>query len=85
MIEYVMMFVIVIGAFLVMRSYIQRGIFSMPAQAGKGFAFGRQYDPQTTIECSYDAQSGLWYDYNCRKTTGGACLTTTCNAVNPGN
>ena len=64
-IEYTVLFVIVIGAFLIMRNYIQRGIFGLWGQTGQSFAFGRQYDPQKTMECSFDPQSGLWYDDNC--------------------
>jgi len=64
-IEYTVLFVIVIGAYLVMSHYIQRGVYGKWAQAGQSFAFGRQYDPQKTIECSYDDQSNQWYDYNC--------------------
>jgi len=66
-IEYVTILLIVMGAFLVMRSYIQRGIFSMHAKAGQGFAYGRQFDPQRTVECSYDGLTGIWYDENCFK------------------
>ncbi len=64
-IEYAVLFVIIIGAFLIMRNYIQRGVFGMWGQTGQSFAFGRQYDPQKTIECSFDDQSNLWYDRNC--------------------
>ena len=65
MVEYTVLFVIIIGAFLVMRNYIQRGIFGLWGQSGQNFAFGRQYDSQKTIECAFDEQSNLWYDLNC--------------------
>jgi len=65
LVEYTMLFVIIIGAFLIMRSYIQRGIFGGWATSGQSFAYGRQYDIQKTIECSFDEQSNLWYDRNC--------------------
>jgi hypothetical protein len=64
-VEYTILFVIIMGAFLVMNHYIQRGVNGKWAQAGQGFAFGRQYDPQKTIECSFDPQSSQWYDRNC--------------------
>ena len=64
-VEYVVLVVIIIGAFLIMKDYIQRGIFGSWTQAGKSFAFGRQYDSQKTIECVFDDQSNLWYDRNC--------------------
>ena len=57
MIEYAVLFVIIIGAFLIMRNYIQRGVFGMWGQSGQSFGFGRQYDSQKTIECSFDEQS----------------------------
>jgi hypothetical protein len=64
-VEYTVLFVIVVGAFLVMRSYIQRGIYGQWGRTGQSFAFGRQYDPQKSIECGFDEQSNLWYDRNC--------------------
>jgi len=64
-IEYSVLFVIVIGAFLVMQKYIQRGFYGKWAHAGQGMAFGRQYDPQNTIDCGYDGTSNQWYDRNC--------------------
>jgi len=64
-IEYAVLLVIIIGAFLIMKSYIQRGLFGTWGQAGQGFAYGRQYDSQKTVECSFDEQSNLWYDRNC--------------------
>jgi hypothetical protein len=64
-IEYVVLIVIIIGAFLVMRNLIQRGIFGMWQQAGQGFAFGRQYDPQRSVDCVFDDLSNKWYDRNC--------------------
>jgi len=72
-IEYAVLLVIVIGAFLIMRNYIQRGIFGFWGQTGQSFAFGRQYDSQKTIECSFDEQSNLWYDRNCFETKRQTC------------
>ena len=57
--------VIIISAFLVLRNYIQRGIYGMWGQAGQSFAYGRQYDPQKTTECAFDDVSNQWYDRNC--------------------
>ena len=82
-VEYAMVFVIVIGAFLVMRSYIQRGIFGMQARAGQSFAFGRQYDPQKTIECGFDG--GIWYDINCFKSLGCSLGNSSCELSCPGS
>ena len=64
-IEYTVLFIIIIGAFLMMKNYIQRGLYGNWARSGQTFAFGRQYDPQKTIDCAYDPISSNWYDYNC--------------------
>jgi hypothetical protein len=74
--EYVVLIVVIISAFLIMRNYIQNGIFGLWGQAGQSFAFGRQFDSQKTIECSFDQQSGLWYDYNCfQSTVNASCVS----------
>jgi Flp pilus assembly pilin Flp len=96
-VEYAVLFVIIITAFLVMRNYIQRGIYGTWAKAGQTFAFGRQYDSQKSVECSFDEQSKLWYDQNCYESTynqtcpvGGnvcsesvisSCQTSTCSSA----
>jgi len=90
-VEYAVLFIIVIGAFVLMKSYIQRGLFGSWAQAGKGFSFGRQYDPQKTIECAFDDQTNQWYDRNCFKNSGctlgdyaceSTCKANTCGTLN---
>jgi len=77
-IEYTLLFVIIIGAFLVMRNYIQRGIFGLWVQPGQSFAFGRQYDSQKTIECAFDDHTNLWYDRNCFTSSGCAIGDASC-------
>ena len=64
-IEYIILLVIIIGAFLVLRNYIQRGIYGMWGQAGQTFAFGRQYDLPKSVQCAFDEISNQWYDRNC--------------------
>jgi len=82
-VEYTILLVIIIGAYLVMRGYIQRGIFGQWEQTGQSFAFGRQYDPRKTIECSYDEQMNKWYDKNCFASTGNeTCSGSICNNLN---
>ncbi len=92
-IEYMLLFVIVIGAFLAMRTYIQRGVFGMWQQSGQSLAYGRQYDSQKTIECDFDQQSGVWYDHNCAQSlcsgnsaciesAVASCQTSTCSPSN---
>ena len=63
--EFALMFIIVIGAFIIMRNYIQRGAYGNWHKAGQAFAFGRQYDSQKTIECDFDQTYNQWYDHNC--------------------
>jgi len=84
-VEYVTVFIIIIGAFLVMRNYIQRSIFGMSANAGQNFAFGRQYDSQKSIECSFDEVTGNWYDANCFKSQGCAIGNAACEQNCPGS
>ena len=99
-IEYSLLFIIIIGAFLVMRSSIQRGLYGTWAKAGQSFAFGRQFDSEKTIECSFDATSSRWYDRNCYKAyitnavcNGSqdcqeaaitSCASSSCNQLNNG-
>jgi hypothetical protein len=77
-VEYAVLFIIIIGAFLVMKNYIQRGMFGSWGQAGQTFAFGRQYDPQKTIECGFDEQSNLWYDQHCFNNSNCTVGNTSC-------
>lgn len=96
-VEYIVLCVIIIGAFLIMRDYIQRGFFGLWGQAGQSFGFGRQYDSQKSIDCAFDDQLNLWYDRNCvasqcldggdpacRKNiiTGGSCHASSCSQLN---
>jgi hypothetical protein len=95
-VEYTILFVIIIGAFLIMRNYIQRGIFGQWGKAGQSFAYGRQYDPQKSIECGFDDQSNTWYDHNCvwsqcpngdpacmsSVIAGGSCAASSCSQLN---
>ena len=71
-VEYMILFVIVAGALYIMKPYLQRGIFGQWQQTGQSFAWGRQYDSQKSIDCSFDQQSNLWYDRNC---VLGQCAT----------
>ena len=87
-VEYVMLFVIIIGAFISLRAIIQRGIFGNWAKAGQSVAFGRQYDSQRSIACDFDTASNKWYDHNCYVShmqaqacnVGTACETTIISA-----
>jgi len=64
-VEYTLLFVIVLSAFLVMKNSIQRGFYGSWAQSGQSFAFGRQYDSGKSIDCEFDDKSNTWFDRNC--------------------
>jgi hypothetical protein len=94
--EYTVLFIIIVGAFLIMRNYIQRGIFGQWGKAGQGLAFGRQFDSQKSIECSYEEESNSWYDHNCVESqcpggdpncmegiiSNGSCNASSCAQLN---
>jgi hypothetical protein len=81
--EYTMLIVIVLGAFIIMKGYIQRGFFGNWGKTGQSYAYGRQYDPQKTIECSYDDVTNQWYDRNCFASTGSKnCPGSSCDQLN---
>jgi len=86
-VEYAALLIIVISAFLIMKTYIQRGIHGNWGKTGQTFAFGRQYDPQNTIECGYDDTANMWYDRNCLVSyTAAACSDgSTCSKAQCGN
>ncbi|MBF0511190.1 MAG: hypothetical protein HQL13_02565 [Candidatus Omnitrophica bacterium] len=64
--EYMVLLICVITAFIIMKDAIQRGFFGVWAKTGQSFAYGRQYDAQRTVDCVYDPAVG-WYDNNCFK------------------
>jgi hypothetical protein len=64
-VEFTVLLIIVLGGFLVMKNYLQRGMFGMWGKAGQSFAYGRQYDPQKSVDCSFDQTYNKWYDRHC--------------------
>lgn len=82
--EYVMLIVMIMAAFLVFQKYIARGFAGRWKSVGESLGQGRIYDPTRTTECIYDFQAtNLWYDQNCFVSSGCDCLsvqanTTTC-------
>ena len=63
--EYVVLLVLVVSAMITFRLYLQRGYQGQMRKAGEGFAFGRQYDPNKTRHCAYDAMVNGWYSTAC--------------------
>ncbi|VAX38284.1 hypothetical protein MNBD_UNCLBAC01-1585 [hydrothermal vent metagenome] len=65
LIEYSMLIVFILTAFLVFQKYIARGIYGRWKAAGDGMGYGRLYDPKKTLECIYYASGNIWYDRKC--------------------
>jgi len=84
LIEYAVLIVVIVGGLVVMRTYIQRGLLGTWGQSGQSFGFGRQYDSEKSIECSFDEQSNTWYDHNCFESQMGnqkCSIGDTCEAA----
>lgn len=64
-IEYTIFITIILTALYVSKDFISRAIMGHWRQAGDSFAFGRQYDPSRTLDCSYEAELNKWYDQSC--------------------
>ena len=58
MIEYVVLILFLLAAFLVMQKYITRSISGRWKSVGDSLGAERIYDPHRTAECAYD----IWYD-----------------------
>lgn len=68
--EFMTVFVLIIGAFLVFGKYISRALNGRWKSTGDMWSHGRQYDPDLTKECSWDEQYGQgWYDRKCFETS----------------
>lgn len=82
--EYILLFIILISAFLIMKGPLQRALNGKWGQTGQSFAFGRQYDPQKSIDCAFDPGTGKWYDYNCYQFSKNMlnCVTGSCASLN---
>ena len=81
LIEYIVLIVLVLGAFLVFQKYITRGFAGRWKVVGESLGQGRIYDPKLTTECVFDPPSGPWYDKACVESGGSisACATAICN------
>ena len=67
MVEYVILILFVITVILVMQKYIARSMSGHWKSVGDSFGYGRQYDPNKTLECGFDvdAVGGGWYNIAC--------------------
>ncbi len=81
-IEYVVVIMLVMGAFLVFQKYIVRGFAGRWKAVGESLGQGRVYDPKMTTECIFDSlYTNLWYDQACFKSRGCDCLSVLATTV----
>ena len=62
--EFTIVFAVVMTAAVGMYKYIYRGIAGKWKQAGETFEL-RQFDPATTDECGFSPYEQVWYDSRC--------------------
>ena len=81
LIEYIVLIVLVLGAFLVFQKYITRGFAGRWKVVGESLGQGRIYDPKLTTECVFDPPFGVWYNKACVESGGSipACAAAVCN------
>lgn len=80
--EYTVLIVVILWAFLVFQKYITRGFAGRWKAVGESLGQGRIYDPELTTECIFDSlYTNLWYDQACFKSQGCDCLSTRANAT----
>ena len=64
--EFMMLMVFIILAFIVLQPFITRGINGRWKTAGDAMGSGRLYDPQHTLECRFDSVvTHQWYNFDC--------------------
>ena len=69
--EFMLLTVFIIGAFIVMAPFITRGISGRWKATGDSMGSGRLYDPNKTLECRHDFQfeANVWYNLDCFEET----------------
>ena len=82
--EYLFFMTLVLFAILGLQKYMAHGMYGMWKRTGDSFGFGRQYDPNTTIECAFDLSINRWYDVFCLESIGCAAGDNSCrqSAIN---
>ena len=63
--EYTLLISVILFTILSFQKYLVRGFAGRWKVAGDTFGFGKQYDPQKTIECTYSEDYNKWYDKAC--------------------
>ena len=66
LIEYMVLIILIVGAFLVFGKYIVRSFSGRWKTVGDSLGSGHLYDPQKTLECAYDTRYTFeWYNLVC--------------------
>ena len=77
MLEFMLLTVFIIAAFIAMAPFITRGVAGRWKAAGDAFGSGRLYDPERTLRCRFLPDSGtgggLWYNADCYEERGCDC------------
>lgn len=76
-IEYMMLIMLIIGALIWMKPYMQRAIQGQGKTAGDSFGFSRQYERGQVADCAYavlPSGQGVWYDDTCYQFRATNCL-----------
>ncbi len=72
--EYLVLTIFILGAFLVFQKYIVRAISGRWKMVGDSWGSGRVYDPQKTEECIFDYRfTDKWYTQDCYDKSDCAC------------
>lgn len=70
--EGIMVVVFVLTALFIFQKYILRAFSGRWRQTGETFSYGRQFDPEKTIECRFyenaDRSIQIWYEAGCFET-----------------
>ena len=89
--EFVMVFLVVMGAMLIFQNAFGRAIAGRWRSVGDSFGFGRQYSAKRTMECAVavdpDGTNDQWYSVPCADSKNCVrwdynCLIT-CAGVDP--
>ena len=68
-IEFIILFMMVMGAMLVFQNFFGRAIAGRWKSVGDSFGFGRQYSPTKTFECALaqdpNGTNDIWYSVAC--------------------
>jgi hypothetical protein len=68
MLEYVVLIMLLLGAFLIFQKYITQALSGRWKSIGESMSQGRLYSVDHTTECAYDqVHLNQWYNFTCFK------------------